>query len=80
MGKKKRIAKEPYYQRVREIKLPFRIKILTQSQTPEPTHVPIEEAEELKVTILRIEKENEELRLNLNQVTFERNEIRFNLD
>lgn len=47
---------------------------------PKPKHVPIEEVNEFKATISRLEKDNEMLQLNLNWVTLERNELRFNLD
>lgn len=43
-------------ERVQEIKLPFNIEIPAQPHIPEPIHVPIEEAEELKTTISRLKK------------------------
>lgn len=58
MGKRNRVAKEPYCQwvkeRVQEIKIPFSFEIPIPPHTPEPTHVPIEEAEEVKVIISKI--------------------------
>lgn len=39
---------------------------------PEPTHVNMEEAKELKVVIQRLEKENEEMQLNLLQIIKEK--------
>lgn len=57
----------------------FSIETPIKPQTPEKTHVPIYEANDLKATISKLNKENEELQLNLNQVTLERNGLRFNL-
>lgn len=45
---------------MQEIKLPFNIEILVPAYVPEPTYVLIEEDEELKITISRLEKYNEE--------------------
>lgn len=36
-------------------------------------HVPIQEAEELKDIVSKLEKENEEIQLRFHHVTFERN-------
>ncbi|XP_050895736.1 uncharacterized protein LOC127102408 [Lathyrus oleraceus] len=69
LGRINRITKEPYFQWVKEreevIKMPFIIRIPVPLPEPKPTHVPIEEVEELKVTMARLEKENEELRLKI---------------
>lgn len=42
-------------------------------------HITIQEEEEIKATIYRLEKESEELHLRLNKVTSESNGVRFNL-
>lgn len=47
---------------------------------PKPTHISIEEVDELKATTLRLEKENEGLRWNLDLVTHERNRIKWDLN
>lgn len=44
-----------------------------------PTDIPMEEADELKLVISKLEKENGELHLMLSRVTHERNELKFNL-
>lgn len=49
------------------------------SNSPETTHIPIEEVEELKATISKLEKENEEWYLRLDWVIHDRNELIFNL-
>lgn len=63
LGRVNEITKEPYFQRVREmlevIKMPFIIRILVPIHEPKLTHIPIEEAEELRATIKRLGKENE---------------------
>lgn len=64
---------------MQQIKLPFITEVPIPPPGPKPTHVPIEEAEELNATISKLEKENEELYLRLIQVTHERNELNFNL-
>lgn len=83
LGKRNCAKKEPYYiwvkERVQKIKLPFSYEVLISPHIPKPTHVPIQEAEEFKALVAKLEKENEELHLKLHQVTFERNKLRFDL-
>lgn len=83
LGKRNCVAKEPYHKWVKEwaqkIKLPFNCEVPIPPQAHEPTHVPIQEAEELKATITKLEKENEEIHPRLKEVTSEINKLRFNL-
>ena len=84
LGRVNEITKESYFQWVRErvevIKIPFIIRIPVPLTEPKLTHIPIEEAEELRATIVRLGKENEELQLNLQQITDEKNKIKGDLE
>lgn len=62
------------------IKIPFIIRIAMPLPEHKLTHIPIEEAEELRATIARLGKENEELQLNLQQVTDEKNKMKWELE
>ncbi|XP_050874910.1 uncharacterized protein LOC127078506 [Lathyrus oleraceus] len=83
-GKKNCITKEPYFQwikeRVRSIKMPFKIETSSLLPEPKPTHVPIEEAEGLRDSLEKLTKENEELLKNLHVVTNEKNEFKWKLE
>ncbi|XP_050916624.1 uncharacterized protein LOC127131752 [Lathyrus oleraceus] len=84
LGRVNRITKESYFHWVREmvevIKMPFIIWILVPFPESKPTHIPIEEVDELKATMARLEKENEELKLKLQQVTNEKNTMKWELE
>lgn len=67
-------------ERALQVKLAYPFEPSMHPNSPDPTHIPIEEVNELKETILRLEREYEELQLNLNRVTHERNKLKFNLD
>jgi hypothetical protein len=76
--------KEPYPQwvkeRVKNIKLPFLIVPSAQPSSSEPIPISIEEVNELKKTISRLEKEKEGIENDLYQVSYERNKLKFNLN
>ncbi|XP_050902283.1 uncharacterized protein LOC127112348 [Lathyrus oleraceus] len=63
------ITKEPYFhwitERVEAIRTPFVTWIPVPLSEPKLTHIPIEEVDELKATMAKIERENEELKLKL---------------
>ena len=84
LGKKNCITKEPYFQwikeRVRSIKMPFKIETPGPLPEPKPTHVPIEEAEGLRASLEKLTKENEELLKNLHLITNEKNEFKWKLE
>lgn len=52
LGRKNCITKEPYFKWIRErlklIKIPFNVEMFVPPLEPKPTHIPIEEAEELR--------------------------------
>ncbi|XP_050877716.1 uncharacterized protein LOC127081508 [Lathyrus oleraceus] len=77
LGKNNCITKEPYFQwikeRVRSIKMPFKIETYGPLPEPKPIHLPIEEAEGLRASLEKLTKENEELLNNLHLVTNEKN-------
>ncbi|KAI5387078.1 hypothetical protein KIW84_073291 [Lathyrus oleraceus] len=78
------ITKEPYFQWVKErvqiIKMPFVIRTPIPLPEPKLTHVPIEEMEELKTTVAKLEKENEELQTKLQQTINEKNNMKWELE
>ncbi|XP_050908973.1 uncharacterized protein LOC127122721 [Lathyrus oleraceus] len=84
LGRMNKVTKEPCFQWVRErvemINIPSIIRTHVPLPEPRPTHIPIEEAEELRATIARLGKENKELQLNLQQVTNEKNKIKWELE
>ncbi|PNY04817.1 hypothetical protein L195_g001247 [Trifolium pratense] len=73
--------KKPYSnwikEHVKKNKLPFAIVSSTQPSSPAPIPTSIEEVDELKATISRLEKEKEDLELNFQKVSYERNEFKF---
>jgi archaellum component FlaC len=75
--------REPYPQWVKEraksIKLPFIIIPSTQPSSPKPVPVSIEEVNELRATISRLEKEEQGVENDLHQVSYERNKLKFDL-
>lgn len=58
----------------------FIIRIPVPLPEPKLTHIPIEEAKELRATIAKLGKENEELHLNLQQVIDDKNKIKWELE
>ncbi|XP_050889332.1 uncharacterized protein LOC127094554 [Lathyrus oleraceus] len=78
------ITKEPYFQWVKErvemIKMSFVIRAPVPLPEPKLTHVPIEEMEELKTTVAKLEKENEELQIKLQQTINEKNNMKWELE
>ncbi|XP_050889669.1 uncharacterized protein LOC127094956 [Lathyrus oleraceus] len=84
LGKKNCITKEPYFQwikeRVRSIKMPFKIEMFGPLPESKPTHVPIEEAEGLRASLEKLTRENEELLKNLHLITNEKNEFKWKLE
>ncbi|KAI5402314.1 hypothetical protein KIW84_050069 [Lathyrus oleraceus] len=84
LGRENGITKEPYFQWVKErvqiIKMPFVIRTPIPLPEPKLTHVPIEEMEELKTTMAKLEKENEELQTKLQQTTNEKNNMKWELE
>jgi chromosome segregation ATPase len=65
---------------VKNIKLPFLIVPSAQPSSSEPIPISIEEVNELKATISRLEKEKEGIENDLYQVSYERNKLKFNLN
>ncbi|XP_050889226.1 uncharacterized protein LOC127094432 [Lathyrus oleraceus] len=84
LGRENGITKEPYFQWVKErvemIKMPFVIRAPVPLPEPKLTHVPIEEVEELKTTMAKLEKENEELQIKLQQTINEKNTMKWELE
>ncbi|XP_050890084.1 uncharacterized protein LOC127095441 [Lathyrus oleraceus] len=84
LGKANRITKEPYFQWVKErvqiIKMSFVIRTPIPLPEPKLTHVPIEEMEELKTAMAKLEKENEELQIKLQQTINEKNNMKWDLE
>ncbi|KAI5396864.1 hypothetical protein KIW84_062915 [Lathyrus oleraceus] len=84
LGRANGITKEPYFQWVKErvqiIKMPFVIRMPIPLPEPKLTHVPIEEMEELKATMAKLEKENEELQTKLQQTINEKNNMKWELE
>ncbi|KAI5403843.1 hypothetical protein KIW84_051118 [Lathyrus oleraceus] len=84
LGKANGITKEPYFQWVKErvqiIKMPFVIRTPIPLPEPKLTHVPIEELEELKTIMAKLEKENEELQTKLQQTINEKNNMKWDLE
>ncbi|KAI5384513.1 hypothetical protein KIW84_071495 [Lathyrus oleraceus] len=84
LGRANGITKEPYFQWVKErvqiIKMPFVIRTPIPLPEPKLTHVPIEEMEELKTTMAKLEKENEELQTKLQQTINEKNNMKWELE
>ncbi|KAI5388637.1 hypothetical protein KIW84_074350 [Lathyrus oleraceus] len=84
LGRANGITKEPYFQWVKErvqiIKMSFVIRTPIPLPEPKLTHVPIEEMEELKTTMAKLEKENEELQTKLQQTINEKNNMKWELD
>ncbi|KAI5437894.1 hypothetical protein KIW84_023859 [Lathyrus oleraceus] len=84
LGRANGITKEPYFQWVKErvhiIKMPFVIRKPIPLPEPKLTHVPIEEMEELKNTMAKLEKENEELQTKLQQTINEKNNMKWELE
>ena len=62
------------------IKIPFVIQTPIPLPEPKLTHVPIEEMEELKTTMAKLEKENEELQIKLQQTINEKNNMKWELE
>lgn len=83
LGRKNCIAKEPYLQWIREmtrlIKMSLSVDMLVSPPEPKPTHIPIEEAEELRATIVKLAKENDESHQRLCKVTAERDDLIYKL-
>ncbi|MCI52960.1 hypothetical protein A2U01_0074206, partial [Trifolium medium] len=77
-------AKEPYShwikERVKKIGLPFLFVSAPQPCPSEPTPISIEEGNELKATIKRLEKEKEDLQQQLHQTTHECNKFEFHIE
>lgn len=65
LGKRNCITKEAYNKLVKEMvrqtKIPYNYEVPFPPNTPEPMHVPIQEAGALKSTIAKLVKENKEL-------------------
>ncbi|KAI5445919.1 hypothetical protein KIW84_013954 [Lathyrus oleraceus] len=84
LGRANGITKEPYFQWVKErvqiIKIPFVIRTPIPLPEPKLTHVPIEEMEELKTAMAKLEKENEELQTKLQQTINEKNNMKWELE
>lgn len=84
LGRVNGITKEPYFhwvkERVEVIKIPFIIRVSVPLPEPKLTHIPIEEVNEFKGTMAKLEKENEELKLKLQQVTNEKNTMKWELE
>ncbi|XP_050900088.1 uncharacterized protein LOC127106830 [Lathyrus oleraceus] len=84
LGRANGITKEPYFQWVKErvqmIKMPFVIRTPIPLPEPKLTHVPIEEMEELKTTMAKLERENEELQIKLQQTINEKNNMKWELE
>ncbi|XP_050897848.1 uncharacterized protein LOC127104726 [Lathyrus oleraceus] len=63
LGRANGITKEPYFhwvkERVEMIKMPFVTRISVPLPEPKLTHIPIEEVDELKTTMAKLERENE---------------------
>ncbi|KAI5387679.1 hypothetical protein KIW84_073679 [Lathyrus oleraceus] len=80
LGRANGITKEPYFQWVKErvqmINMSFVIRTPIPLPEPKLTHVPIEEMEELKTTMAKLEKENEELQIKLQQTINEKNNMK----
>jgi chromosome segregation ATPase len=66
-------------ERAKLIKLPFVLAPSTQPSLPEPASMSMEEVNDLRATIIRLEKEKEEVKNNLHQVSYERNKLNFDL-
>lgn len=83
LGRMNGITKEPYFQWVREkvelIKMSLNIKMLAPLPDPNPTNIPVEEAEELRATIIRLTKENEELHQKLCKAAIDRDEFKYHV-
>ncbi|KAI5381499.1 hypothetical protein KIW84_UN0680 [Lathyrus oleraceus] len=60
--------------------MPFVIQTPIPLPVPKLTHVPIEEMEELKATMAKLEKENEELQIKLQQTINEKNNMKWELE
>ncbi|XP_050876566.1 uncharacterized protein LOC127080282 [Lathyrus oleraceus] len=84
LGRANGITKEPYFhwvkERVEMIKMPFVTRTPVPLPEPKLTHIPIEEVDELKTTMAKLERENEELKLRLQQVINEKNTIKWELE
>ncbi|XP_050895689.1 uncharacterized protein LOC127102353 [Lathyrus oleraceus] len=78
------ITKEPYFhwvkERVEMIKMSFVTRTLIPLPEPRLTHIPIEEVDELKTTMAKLERENEELNLRLQKVINEKNTMKWELE
>ncbi|XP_050908879.1 uncharacterized protein LOC127122616 [Lathyrus oleraceus] len=84
LGRANGITKEPYFHWVKErveiIKMSFVIRAPVPLPEPKLTHVSIEEVEELKTTMAKLEKENEELKIKLRQIINEKNTMKWELE
>ncbi|XP_050889381.1 uncharacterized protein LOC127094616 [Lathyrus oleraceus] len=84
LGRANGITKEPYFhwvkERVEMIKMSFVIRTPAPLPKPKLTHVSIEEVEELKTIMAKLEKENEELQIKLLQTINEKNTMKWELE
>ncbi|GAU40821.1 hypothetical protein TSUD_398050, partial [Trifolium subterraneum] len=82
--RKRDIVKEPYShwikERVKKIGLPFILTPSSQPSPPEPMPTSIEEVNELKATIERLEKEKGDLQQQLYHTTHECNKFKFHFE
>lgn len=83
LGTKNATTKESYTQwvkkMVQQVKLPFVIDHTYRLDMPYTIHVSIEEVENLKAIVTRIEREQENLEHNLYDVSYEKNKLKFDL-
>lgn len=74
----------PYQQRILErvklFKIPLSIEIPPILDSPKHVPVSLEEVDELKATVARLQKEKEELHQKLCKVTTERNDLKFDIN
>jgi hypothetical protein len=84
LRKRRSEIKEPYPQwikeRVKNIKLPFILIPSSQPSQPDPVSTSVEEVDELKATIERLEREKEDLQQQLHQTSYERNKFKFHFE
>ncbi|WJX73042.1 hypothetical protein P8452_56867 [Trifolium repens] len=77
-------VKEPYSQWIKEcvkkIGLPFILIPSSQPSPPNPIPTSVEEVDELKATIKRLEKEKEDLQQQIHQTSYERNKFKFHFE
>lgn len=78
------VARIPYQQwileRVKVVKLPFSIEVPPRPPALELVLVSLEEVEELRDTMARLEKEKEDMHQELYKLTNERKDLRFDLN